>query len=138
MLRRTADRCLCEHSEFLNDRNGGHKDRAIIFHGKRRHRNRTGTWGGWLWECRSDYDVYWNTQDPNWAVAFFAEVRPRGSDENGISADPKFVDWENGDFRLTPAAAAHQVGFKEIDVNVCGLTGRQGRQPNASDRSVAD
>jgi hypothetical protein len=107
-----------ERNVYLADEKG----RAIIFHGKRRHRNRTGTWGGWLWECRSDHNVYWNTQDLNWAEAFFAEVRPKGSDKKSISADPGFVDWQNGDFRLKPDAAAHQVGFKEIDVNVCGLT----------------
>lgn len=97
-------------------------DRAIIYHGKRRSKNRSGTWGGWLWECQSDYNLYWNTEDPSWAKAFLDEVRSKGSDRNSISADPGFVDWRNADFRLKPDAAARQVGFQEIDVSACGLT----------------
>ena len=63
-----------ERNVYLADE----KDRAIIYHGQRRARNRAGMWGGWLWECQSDWNVYWNTQDPSWAEAFFAEVRPEG------------------------------------------------------------
>ncbi len=40
------------------------------------------------------WNVYWNTQNANWADEFFAEVRPKGVDRNSISADPGFVDWE--------------------------------------------
>ena len=108
---------IYERNIYLADEKG----RAIVFHGKRRARNSAEMWGGWLWECQSDRNVYWNTEDPDWAEEFFAEVRPKGSDRNSISADPGFVDWRNGDFRLKPKAAAHRIGFEEVDVSACGL-----------------
>lgn len=41
---------------------------------------------------------------------------------NGAYADPLFVDWEAGDFRLRPDSPALKMGIKSIDISKVGLT----------------
>ena len=89
----------------------------IITHGKNRQRD-----DGYLWECEADKNLYWNTADPNWADDFLRKMRENNVETNSISADPGFVDLENGDLRLTPDAPAKRIGFVEIDISHAGLT----------------
>jgi len=44
-----------------------------------------------------------------------------GTDAPSISADPLFVDLENGDFRLKPNSPMFKLGFKPIDTTKIGL-----------------
>jgi len=50
------------------------------------------------------------------------ELRKRGYEKKGAYADPLFVDWENGDFRLRPDSPALKMGIKWIDLSGVGLT----------------
>lgn len=44
-----------------------------------------------------------------------------GLDKNSIYADPMFMDYEQGDFRLKPESPAFKIGFVEFDMNSFGL-----------------
>ncbi|MEQ1842110.1 MAG: right-handed parallel beta-helix repeat-containing protein, partial [Verrucomicrobiales bacterium] len=44
-----------------------------------------------------------------------------GWDQNGLVADPLFVDWKNDDFRLRPESPAFKLGFKAIPVDKIGI-----------------
>jgi len=50
-----------------------------------------------------------------------AEIRKAGVALTDIYADPLFVDWERGDFRLRPESPALKLGIKSIDVREAGL-----------------
>ena len=51
-----------------------------------------------------------------------AQLRKDGYEKNGACADPLFVDWENGDFRLKPDSPALKMGIESIDISKAGLT----------------
>ena len=51
-----------------------------------------------------------------------AKLRKDGYEINGAYADPLFVDWEAGDFRLRPDSPALKMGIKSIDLSEVGLT----------------
>lgn len=42
--------------------------------------------------------------------------------EKSDFADPLFVDWKNGDFRLQSAFPALKLGIEPIDITPAGLT----------------
>lgn len=44
-----------------------------------------------------------------------------GWDRHSLVADPLFVDWPNGDFRLQPASPAFKLGFQVIPVDRIGI-----------------
>lgn len=67
-----------------------------------------------LRDTESDRNLYWCLSDPKAGERFLDEARSFGTDTWSIEADPGFVDPENGDFRLKPDAAAHQIGFLEL------------------------
>ena len=47
--------------------------------------------------------------------------RAAGSDANSISGDPKFVDPTSGDFRVSDASPALQIGFKNFPMDQFGV-----------------
>jgi len=51
----------------------------------------------------------------------FAEWQKDGMDEGSIVADPLFVDWERGDWRLKAESPAFALGFKEWDYTLAGV-----------------
>ena len=51
----------------------------------------------------------------------FAKWQQMGFDSHSIVADPLFVDFENGDYRLKSDSPAFKLGFKQIDVSRIGL-----------------
>ena len=76
--------------------------------------------GGYLWDCEADANLYWNTEDPEWAEEFLEEMREKGVEIRSIAADPGFADLDSGDFRLRENAAARAIGFVEIDLSRMG------------------
>jgi len=50
-----------------------------------------------------------------------AELRAQGVGATDMFADPLFVDWQRGDFRLKPNSPAFKQGIKPIDLTNVGL-----------------
>jgi len=74
---------------------------------------------------RMDYNVYWDTSNPEitFAGMSFEEWRAKGRDVHSIIADPLFVNAEQFDFRLKPESPAIKLGFKPINMSKNGLYG---------------
>jgi hypothetical protein len=87
--------------------------------------------GGYLWDCEADGNLYWNTEDPEWAEEFLEQMQAEGVELRSIAADPGFVDLDNGDFRLREEAMAKRIGFVEIDLSRVGLTEGFSEDPDA-------
>jgi len=49
------------------------------------------------------------------------EWRDLGYDKHSIYADPRFINPQEGDFRLSASSPAFQIGFKDIDLSLTGL-----------------
>jgi len=77
--------------------------------------------GARLNQCTSDYNLFYSAGKPGMSAAFVRRLQKTGSDENSISADPLFVDFENQDFRLKPDSPMFKRGFKQIDTGKIGL-----------------
>ena len=43
-----------------------------------------------------------------------------GFDTHSVIADPLFVNFKNGDYRLKPESPALKLGFKQIDIDKIG------------------
>lgn len=73
-------------------------------------------YGNWDQNFKMDYNVYWNTKGESIAFAgvSFEDWQKNGQDVHSLVADPKFVDPENGDFRLREGSPALKVGFQPI------------------------
>ena len=75
-----------------------------------------------LSDCDADYNLYFNSEDPNWGTTHIERERKNGIETHSLSADPMFVDMDNGDFRLKPGSPALKLGFEPIDMTKIGLT----------------
>jgi hypothetical protein len=73
-------------------------------------------------KCSVDNNLYFNGKAKDYKEIPLKGLRSQGHEENGLYADPMFVDWENGDFRLKPESPARKMGIKSIDVSEAGLT----------------
>ena len=77
-----------------------------------------------LAEC--DHNLYWPAAGQTPIVngvpgGSFDAWRELGFDRHSVFADPLFVDYANGDFRLRPESPAFALGFRPIDVHRIGL-----------------
>lgn len=54
--------------------------------------------------------------------AVLDQLHAQGVGKDDLFADPGFVDWEHGDFRLKPGSPALRLGIRQIDVRAAGLT----------------
>ncbi|MHC4361026.1 MAG: right-handed parallel beta-helix repeat-containing protein, partial [Planctomycetota bacterium] len=73
--------------------------------------------------CQADYNLFYCKGDPEAGSDFIKKMRAeKNIEEHSISADPLFVDVENGDLRLRPDSPALKLGFKPIDIAKIGLT----------------
>jgi len=80
---------------------------------------------GWNWtngNYELDYNVYWDTStpQPDFAGRTFTEWQAEGQDVHSVLVDPKFVDPENGDFRLRADSPAPKLGFTSWDLSEVG------------------
>jgi hypothetical protein len=73
-------------------------------------------------KCSVDNNLYFNGKAKDFKEIPLKGLRSQGHEKNGLYADPMFVDWENGDFRLKPESPARKMGIKSIDVREAGLT----------------
>ncbi len=75
-------------------------------------------------EC--DYNLYHPAEGQTPVVngvpgGSFDAWRELGFDRHSVFADPLFVDYANGDYRLRPESPAFALGFRPIDVDHIGL-----------------
>ncbi len=70
----------------------------------------------------ADYNLYFNTADPDWATALLAEQRGYGIEQHSVQADPQFVDAGAADFRLREGSPAPTLGIQTpVSVAAIGL-----------------
>jgi hypothetical protein len=68
-----------------------------------------------------DHNIYFCTEDPNWADALLAKQREQGNDQNSRQADPKLLDPAANDFRFAPGSPAFELGIEFLDTERMGL-----------------
>jgi len=73
-----------------------------------------------LRDCRADYNLYFNTAEPDWGTRHLEPQRPFGIEAHSLSADPKFLDVEQGDLRFAPDSPARALGIEPIDLSEAG------------------
>lgn len=72
--------------------------------------------------CQADYNLFYCKGSPEAGSEFIKKMQADNIEEHSISADPLFVDVENGDLRLRPDSPAFKLGVKPIDITKIGLT----------------
>lgn len=75
-------------------------------------------------QLRFDHNLYWNpTGAPfDFMGLSFADWQKRGLDVNSVIADPRFVDFDRGDYTLRPDSPALKLGFVPFDWRQAGLS----------------
>ena len=71
-------------------------------------------------DCKADHNLYFNTADPDWGKRHLEAQRPFGVELHSLSADPRFIDAEAGDFRFEPDSSAKKLGIESIDLSTAG------------------
>ena len=80
-----------------------------------------------------DHNVYWDTRlatdaaKMKFSNATLEQWRARGHDTNSSVENPRFVNAEKSDFRLTSASPALAFGFKAIDLRTVGVRSKSAR-----------
>jgi hypothetical protein len=74
-----------------------------------------------LRNTKADYNLYYSSIDSNWGKSHLVQERAFGIEQNSISADPLFVDLDQGNFQFREGSPAVKLGFKPIDVTLIGL-----------------
>ena len=75
----------------------------------------------WAKQANTDHNLYYCAGNPNMSRAVLKKARRTAIDTNSRSADPLFVDPENGDFRFKPGSPAKKLGIVPIDLSKIGL-----------------
>lgn len=78
-----------------------------------------------LRKCRADENLYFCAADPEWGARHLEQERQFGIEKNSISADPLFVDVENGDLRFQEGSPAVKLGIEPIDLDNIGPSKRR-------------
>ncbi len=99
----------------------GAKQQFYVFELREGHGDETPGLYEYFDKCTVDQNLYFNAEAPGSKDIPLSGLRAEGHDRNGLYADPMFVDWENGDFRLKPESPALKMGIKSIDVRDAGL-----------------
>jgi hypothetical protein len=74
-----------------------------------------------LRDTDADGNLYYCTEDPDWAAEHLATERAFGIEEHSLAADPRLVDVDGGDFRFRPGSPAEKLGIEPLDVSRAGL-----------------
>jgi len=79
--------------------------------------------GAHLHDCQVDANLYFCAAAPDFGLHWLQALHKRGLDSTARYAEPGFVDWKAGDFRLKPGSPALAMGFKPIDLSQVGIDG---------------
>ena len=74
-----------------------------------------------LRDCEADYNLYFNTADPDWGERHLREERRYGIELHSIAVDPLFSDIEAGNLTFAPDSPVWKLGFQEIPLDKAGL-----------------
>ena len=74
-----------------------------------------------LSDNKVDYNLYFNTEDPEWGNAHLQAARRKGIELNSLSEDPLFVAPLQGDFRFREGSPAATLGIEPISISTVGL-----------------
>ena len=96
-----------------------------------------------IFYAEEQVDDYWYTWKPgslDWDNNLLHNIAyTYGSyDSNSIKADPKFVDPDNGDYRLQAGSKAYDLGFVDLPWDQMGLEGFQPTDPNSDEWPIWD
>ena len=75
----------------------------------------------WAKEADTDFNIYYSGDHPELAKQFLTTNQQEGIDENSLVADPFFVDYEKGNFKLNREGQALKLGIESLDVSIMGL-----------------
>jgi hypothetical protein len=75
-------------------------------------------------DLRADYNLFWNSADRNWAMAYLSKARAQGREEHSLVAEPLFRNPEQGDFRFKHGSPAEKLGIEPLDLRKAGLRGQ--------------
>ncbi len=71
--------------------------------------------------CQSDYNIFFNSNDPGGVNDYLQGLRANGSDFHSLNVDPMFMDIEKEDFRFKADSPALKMGIPQLDVKEMGL-----------------
>ncbi len=74
-----------------------------------------------LRDTQTDYNLYWCTDDDQWASGHLDSQRALGNEAHSVQVDPMFVDMDGGDFRFQPGSPALALGIEPLDASKAGL-----------------
>ncbi|HEX5223146.1 MAG TPA: right-handed parallel beta-helix repeat-containing protein [Verrucomicrobiae bacterium] len=72
-------------------------------------------------ETQTDFNLFWNANDPKWADAHLATACAEGVETHSLIGDPRFRNPAQGDFRFKSGSVAPQLGIQPIDLRKVGL-----------------
>lgn len=75
-----------------------------------------GVWANNVWWSSSGRDSFARRSWKEWCAS--------GREQNSVWADPLFVDFEKGDYRLKDASPARTRGFRPLDVSKAGVASK--------------
>ena len=74
-----------------------------------------------LRDTQTDNNLYWCTEDDDWATAHLESQRALGNEKHSVQADPLFADIDAGDFRFRPGSPAADLEIQPLDASQSGL-----------------
>jgi hypothetical protein len=93
-----------------------HANQTILTEGRRRGRP-----DPHLRDCQADYNIYFNTQNPDWAADYLRKHQAEGIEQHSVNAKPMFYNMRKGDFQLEANSPALFRGFLPFNLNNAGL-----------------
>ncbi|QEG43124.1 right-handed parallel beta-helix repeat-containing protein [Roseimaritima ulvae] len=72
-------------------------------------------------QADTDHNLYFCAANPQLGEQLLEQQQRAGVDAHSLAVDPRFVDPQNGDFRLRPDSPALQLGFVPLDLSKVGL-----------------
>lgn len=74
-----------------------------------------------LSSCKADRNLYYNSEDEQWAVKLLLKQRASGVEKGSISIDPDFEDPAGNDFWVKEGQVIKVLGFEQIDLRQAGV-----------------